>query len=196
MANSVRMPAEWEPHRATWIAWPHHAPDWPGKFAAITWVYAEIVRQLAKSEVVSILVNDAKTEQRVKRVLRKSGAPIARFDFYHVPTDRVWTRDYCPIFVVEPSGEVALTDWHFNGWAKYPNWQRDDAAAATIAQLLGRPIRQVVRHDRRVVLEGGSIDVNGQGLLLTTEECMLSDEQARNPGLSQKKLDKVVGEYD
>src|SRR5439155_895538 len=83
-----------------------------GKFAAITWVYAEIVRQLAKSEVVSILVNDAKTEQRVKRVLRKSGAPIARFDFYHVPTDRVWTRDYCPIFVVEPSGEVALTDWH------------------------------------------------------------------------------------
>jgi agmatine deiminase len=195
MAKSVRMPAEWEPHRATWIAWPHHAPDWPGKFAAIPWVYAEIVRHLVRSESVCILVDDAKSEQRVKRILRKAGVPIAGVDFYQVPTDRVWTRDYSPIFVAEPSGEIALTDWHFNGWAKYPNWQRDDAAAATIAKLLGRPIRQAVIKNRRVVLEGGSIDLNGQGLLLTTEECMLSDEQARNPGLSQKDLEKVLGEF-
>jgi agmatine deiminase len=189
------MPAEWEPHRATWIAWPHHAPDWPGKFAAIPWVYAEIVRHLLRSETVCILVDDAKMEQRVKRVLRKAGAPLARIDFFHVPTDRVWTRDYSPIFVADPSAEITLTDWHFNGWAKYPNWQRDDAAAALIAKLLGRPIRQPTVHGRRVVLEGGSVDVNGQGLLLTTEECMLSDEQARNPGLSQKDLEKVLAEF-
>jgi agmatine deiminase len=189
------MPAEWEPHRATWIAWPHHAPDWPGKFAAIPWVYAEIIRQLVRSETVCILVDDAKTEQRVKRVLRKAGAPLASIDFFHVPTDRVWTRDYCPIFVADPSSDITLTDWHFNGWAKYPNWQRDDAAAALIAQLLGRPIRQPMVHGRRVVLEGGSIDVNGQGLLLTTEECMLSDEQARNPGLTQKDLEQVLAEF-
>jgi agmatine deiminase len=190
-----RMPAEWEPHRATWIAWPHHAPDWPGKFAAIPWVYTEIVRHLLRSETVCILVDDAKMEQRVKRVLRKAGAPLARIDFFHVPTDRVWTRDYSPIFVADPSAEITLTDWHFNGWAKYPNWQRDDAAAALIAKLLGRPIRQPTVHGRRVVLEGGSVDVNGQGLLLTTEECMLSDEQARNPGLSQKDLEKVLAEF-
>jgi agmatine deiminase len=189
------MPAEWEPHRATWLAWPHHAPDWPGKFAAIPWVYSEIIRQLTRSEAVCILVNDAKTEQRVKRILRKAVVPLAKVDFFHVPTDRVWTRDYCPIFVREDAGEITLTDWHFNGWAKYPNWQRDDAAAATIARLLGRPIRQPIVHGRRVVLEGGSIDVNGNGLLLTTEECLLSDEQARNPGLSQAELEKVLAEF-
>ncbi len=120
---------------------------------------------------------------------------MARVDFFHVPTDRVWTRDYCPIFVAESDGTIALTDWHFNGWAKYPNWQRDDAAAATIARLLNRPIRQPMVHGRRVVLEGGSIDVNGQGLLLTTEECLLSDEQARNPGLTQQELENVFAEH-
>lgn len=195
MKNSVRMPAEWEPHRATWIAWPHHAPDWPGKFAAIPWVYSDIVRQLSCCETVCILVDDAKMEQRVKRVLRKAGANLSRVDFFHVPTDRVWTRDYCPIFVAEANGDIVLTDWHFNGWAKYPNWQRDDAAAATIAKLLDRPIRQATLHGRRVVLEGGSIDVNGQGLLLTTEECLLSDEQARNPDVSQSELETVLAEF-
>jgi agmatine deiminase len=112
-----------------------------------------------------------------------------------VPTDRVWTRDYCPIFVVGEKGDLALTDWHFNGWAKYPNWQRDDAVAGRVAELLGRAIRQPVVKGKRVVLEGGSIDVNGQGLLLTTEECLLGTEQARNPDLTQNALEKLFCEF-
>ncbi|HEY1377631.1 MAG TPA: agmatine deiminase family protein [Gemmataceae bacterium] len=192
--TTYRMPAEWEPHRATWLAWPHHAADWPGKFAAIPWVYAEIVRHLTQCETVCLLVADGKMEQRARRVLRKAGVSLGRVEFYHVPTDRVWTRDYCPLFVVGPSGDVALTDWHFNGWAKYPNWQRDDAASRRVADLLGRPIRQPTVHGRRVVLEGGSIDVNGRGLLLTTEECLLSPVQARNPGLTQAELEAVLAE--
>jgi agmatine deiminase len=188
------MPAEWEPHRATWLAWPHHAADWPGKFAAIPWVYAEIVRHLARSETVCILVVDEKMQRRARRVLQKAGVSLGRVEFYQVPTDRVWTRDYCPIFVVDDAGDVALTDWHFNGWAKYPNWQRDDAVSRRVADLLGRPIRQPTVRGQRVVLEGGSIDVNGRGLLLTTEECLLSPVQARNPGLSQSKLESVLCE--
>jgi agmatine deiminase len=188
------MPAEWEPHRATWLAWPHHAADWPGKFAAIPWVYAEIIRHLTQSETVCLLVGDERIQQRVRRVLRKTGVNLGRVDFFQVPTDRVWTRDYCPLFVVNPSGDVALTDWHFNGWAKYPNWKRDDAVSRRVAELLGRPIRQPMVRNKRVVLEGGSIDVNGQGLLLTTEECLLSPVQARNPGLSQAEIEKVLCE--
>jgi agmatine deiminase len=193
--TAYRMPAEWEPHRATWIAWPHHAADWPGKFAAIPWVYAEIVRHLARSETVCLLVSDGRMEQRVRRILRKVGVNLGRVEFYHVPTDRVWTRDYCPLFVVNAAGAVALTDWHFNGWAKYPNWQRDDAVAGRVAELLGRPIRQPVLGGRRVVLEGGGIDVNGRGLLLTTEECLLSPVQARNPGVTQEQIERVLCEY-
>jgi agmatine deiminase len=193
--KGYRMPAEWEPHRATWVAWPHHAADWPGKFAAIPWVYAEIVRHLAHGETVCVLVADDKMRERAKRHLRRAGVNLGRVEFYPVPTDRVWTRDYCPLFVVNAGGDVALTDWHFNGWAKYPNWQRDDAASATVAGLLGRPIHQPVVNGRRVVLEGGSIDVNGKGLLLTTEECLLSPVQARNPGLSQEDLERVLREF-
>jgi agmatine deiminase len=193
-STAYRMPAEWEPHRATWLAWPHHAADWPGKFAAIPWVYAEIVRHLAHSETVCILVADDKMQQRARRVLQKAGVSLARVEFYQVPTDRVWTRDYCPLFVVDAVGDVALTDWHFNGWAKYPNWQRDDAVSRRVAELLGRSIRQPTVGGKRVVLEGGSIDVNGAGLLLTTEECLLSPVQARNPGLSQEQLEAVLCE--
>jgi agmatine deiminase len=191
--SPFRMPAEWEPHRATWLAWPHHAADWPGKFAAIPWVYAEIVRHLTHCETVCILVADEKMQRRARRVLQKAGVNLSRVEFYHIPTDRVWTRDYCPLFVVNSTGELALTDWHFNGWAKYPNWQRDDAVSRRVAELLGRPIRQPMVRNKRVVLEGGSIDVNGRGLLLTTEECLLSPVQARNPGLSQGQIEAVLG---
>src|SRR5581483_11864539 len=112
-----RMPAEWEPHEATWIAWPHRRDDWPGKFSPIPWVYAAIVFHLAQSEIVRILVADAAVERRVKSVLRKRGADLGRVEFFHAPTDHVWTRDYAPIFVRSHSGEVAVTDWHFNAWA-------------------------------------------------------------------------------
>src|SRR5438270_822709 len=122
-----RMPAEWEPHEATWIAWPHNRHDWPGKFAAIPWVYAEIVRQLHFAERVRIIVNDARAEARVRSILGKAKIDLKQVDFYRFATDRVWTRDSGPIFVTNGQGEIAITDWKFNAWAKYDNWHKDDA---------------------------------------------------------------------
>jgi len=188
-ALGFRMPAEWEPHAATWLAWPHERRDWPGKLTTIPWVYAEVVRHLVGGERVRILVRDARTERAAQRVLRRAGVDPTRVDFYRVPTDRSWTRDFCPLFV-RRDGEVALTNWKFNGWAKYPNWRRDDAVPDRLARLLGRRQWKL-----DVVLEGGSIDVNGCGTLLTTEECLLSPIQTRNPRLSRAELEAVLGRH-
>jgi agmatine deiminase len=190
-----RMPAEWEPHEATWIAWPHQRSDWPGKFPAIPWVYAEIVRHLHRSENIHILVNDDRAERRARRTLEQCGIDLARLRFFPFPTDRVWARDYGPIFVVAGDGSRGITDWMFNAWAKYPNWQRDNAVPYQVHAALGGPYWQVRVGERPVVLEGGSIDVNGQGLLLTTEECLLSPVQARNDWLSRAELEKVLADY-
>jgi agmatine deiminase len=190
-----RMPAEWEPHEATWLAWPHHRPDWPGKFMPIPWVYAEIIRHLHRGERVRLLVNDAAADKRARRILGQAGIDLARVDFYRIATDRVWTRDFGPLFVTSDTGELALTDWHFNAWAKYPNWQRDDAVPEQIQTALQLRAWQPQARRRRVVLEGGSIDVDGQGLLLTTEECLLSPVQQRNPGLDRADLEKLFADY-
>src|SRR5262249_51226400 len=118
-ALGFRMPAEWEPHEATWIAWPHEARDWPGQVGPIPWVYGEVVRHLASGERVRILVADAAAQAGARRLLARVGADLARVDFYRAPTDRSWTRDYCPLFVTDGQGQVAITNWRFNGWAKY-----------------------------------------------------------------------------
>ena len=190
-----RMPAEWEPHEATWIAWPHRRDDWPGKFASIPWVYAEIVYHLAQSETVRILVNNLAAERRAKGVLRKRGVDLERVEFFHAPTDRVWTRDFAPLFVRNEQGEVAATDWRFNAWAKYADWENDDAVPSQVAAKFRLRSWQPDWKGKRVVLEGGSIDVNGAGLMLTTEECLLSPVQARNPDLSRADLERVLGDY-
>jgi len=185
-----RMPAEWEPHVATWLAWPHERRDWPGKFAAIPLVYAEVVRHLVRGERVRLLVDDAAMERSARRLLTRSGVDLGRVDFFRIPTDRSWTRDYCPLFVRrDTDGDVALTNWRFNAWAKYPNWRRDDAAAGRIARRLGRREWKL-----DVVLEGGAIDVNGRGTLLATEECLLSAEQCRNPRLTRADLERALGD--
>ena len=186
-----RMPAEWEPHAATWIAWPHEQSDWPGKFAPIPWLYGEIVRWLARVERVRILVANADAEQPVRRILRKCHADLNAVDFFHHPTNRSWTRDFCPLFVKnERSGEVAVTGWKFNGWAKYDNYALDSDVPGAIAARDGR-----TRFEPGLVLEGGSIDVNGAGKLLTTEECLLSDVQARNPGVSRRAIERALAGY-
>ena len=134
-ARGFRIPAEWEPHEATWIAWPHNAEDWPGKFQPIPWVYADIVRHLHTGEKVHILVNDAGAEKRARSVLSKSAVDLRQVRFFHIPTDRVWTRDSGPIFVKNLEGEVGTVDWRFNAWAKYDNWQRDDAVPANCSAI-------------------------------------------------------------
>jgi agmatine deiminase len=185
-----RMPAEWEPHEATWIAWPHNRDDWPGRFAPIPWVYAEIVRRLACVERVRIIVSDKDQEQGARRILKKVGADLDAVQFFAYPTDRVWTRDYGPIFVRNARAEVAITNWRFNGWAKYENWKRDNAIPACLARRLKMRAWQP-----DFVLEGGSIDVNGRGLLLATEECLLSAVQARNPGRSRAEIEQALRDY-
>jgi agmatine deiminase len=190
-----RMPAEWEPHEATWIAWPHNKSDWPGKFAPIPWVYGDIVKHLHTGEFVHILVNDAAHEKRARGVLKKVGVDFERFRFFRIRTDRVWTRDSGPIFLTNQSGQVAMTDWRFNAWAKYDNWKNDDQVPARINERLRFKRWQPMCKGKRVVLEGGSIDVNGEGLLLTTEECLLSPIQARNPHLSRPEIEQSLGDY-
>jgi agmatine deiminase len=195
-----RMPAEWERHEATWLAWPHNREDWPGKFHAIPWLYAEIVRLLSAREWVDILVDDAKAERRASGILERAGAHLDRVSFHQWPTDRVWTRDSGPIFVRNEEGKVGITNWHFNAWAKYPDWHLDDQLPGRVAELLGLPewqpaVELADRSVRRLVLEGGSIDTNGQGILLTTEECLLSEVQQRNPGVSREMLERALHDF-
>jgi agmatine deiminase len=184
------MPAEWKPHAATWLAWPHEKSDWPGKFEPIPWLYGEIVRHLARVERVCILVENADAEQRARRILNKCHADLAAVEFYHQPTNRSWTRDFCPLFITNRKGEVAVTHWKFNGWAKYDNYQLDAAVPPAIASRL-----HMTRWEPGLVLEGGAIDVNGAGKLLATEECLLSPVQARNPGVSRRQMERALADY-
>ncbi|MGH9629192.1 MAG: agmatine deiminase family protein [Bryobacteraceae bacterium] len=195
MPGEYRMPAEWEPHEGTWIAWPHERSDWPWKFDSIPWVYCEIVKRLAVSERVHILVLNEEVRSAAECALRMTGVEMTAIEFLECPTNRSWTRDYCPIFVKDRAQQVIITNWQFNGWAKYDDWQIDDAVTSRISGHLGLPEVQPSINGRRLVLEGGSIDVNGRGTLLTTEECLLSPVQARNPGVTRSQLERVFAEY-
>jgi agmatine deiminase len=238
-ATTFRMPAEWEPHEATWLGWPHELTDWPGKFSPIPWAFAEIVRVLAAVERVFLIVEDRVAETRAKAVLDKAGAPPDAITFFHIPTDRGWMRDSGPIAVAvspndergsEPSswpaaagptrnsppdqGGVVLADqrsigfrnesaavgsvllnFEFNGWAKYGDHKRDARVAAMANRKLQRLLVLPEHKKRRVVLEGGAIDVNGRGTLLTTEECLLSEVQSRNPGYTKFDYAQVFKKY-
>lgn len=245
------MPAEWEPHAATWLAWPHNRGDWPGKFEPIPWVYAEIIRNLAKHERVELIVNSAAAARQARKVLERADALSNNIRFHRWRTDRVWLRDSGCIFVkaqpgpappdsrgrlsshenregqeftradqrvkkssaLAPEGLLALK-FRFNAWAKYSNWRNDDKIGSLMAQAAVRPLQKSrrVHHTRnskmrhsheihpisggkRIVLEGGSIDVNGAGTILTTEECLLSKVQERNPHMARVHYEKAFADY-
>lgn len=185
--GAVRWPAEWERHDATWIAWPHHEPDWPGKFGPIPWVYAEIVRVLAEHERVHILVHDEQTEEAAWHCLRMHEVRQSRIHLHLCPTDRVWLRDSAPTMVHDAAGQVHCVNWDFNAWAKYDNYARDREIGAFIADHTGLPRTEPQRADGkgRVVLEGGGIETDGRGTMVVTEEWLLSDVQVRNPGMGR-----------
>ena len=190
------MPAEWEPHAATWIAWPHNTTDWPGRFGPIPWVFGEMIRRIAPRERVRLLVNE-RTEGQARRVLTALAVDLQQIDFLRVPTDRGWTRDTGPIFVrrAGPPAETAIARFRFNAWAKYPEWRKDDKIPERAAKRFGYPLHAIRAGDRDVVLEGGSIDVNGLGTLITTEECLLDPEvQTRNPGLDRAEIETALRE--
>ena len=214
-----RMPAEWEPHAATWLAWPHYKLDWPGKFEPIPWVFAEIIRYLSRDERVELIVKDAAAEKSARKTLQRAHAFNENVRFHRWPTDRIWTRDSGCAFVFEDesarartpvpplkdegggtgfparAAQLASVKWQFNAWAKYPNWKRDDKIGSLMAKAAGADEIQAIFGKKRVVLEGGAIEVNGQGTLLTTEECLLSRVQQRNPGMKKHDYVKVFAEY-
>jgi agmatine deiminase len=208
-ALGYRMPAEWEPHEATWVAWPHNPCDWPGKFRPIPWVYTEIVRLLATAEPVRVVVPGKRAERDARGRLERAGADLDRVEFFHARTDRSWLRDTMPSLVVrpvrpeEPGAELsplAAVEWKFNAWAKYDDYARDARLPREVARHLGltrwKPRAEVGEDRPRIVLEGGAIEVNGRGSLLTTEECLLHAEiQARNPGLAREALERVFAQY-
>jgi len=206
LSLDFRMPAEWERHEATWMAWPHYRGDWPGKFEPIPWVYAEIIRHLSRRERVELIVNDAASEKRARKTLTQANALNKNVRFHRWPTDRVWTRDSGCTFVecgagalaretVAPESDLCAITWRFNAWAKYSNYRHDEKIGSLMAKTAkARPI-QPVFGKHRVVLEGGSIDVNGQGTLLTTEECLLSKVQQRNPGMSRSDYEQRFAQY-
>ncbi len=198
-----RLAAEWAPRSSTWIAWPHERSDWPGKFSPVHWVFAEVVRILSEHEQVNILVNDSHIEDRVIDRLVKSGVDLTYVLFHLIETDRGWLRDTGPMIVQadskagldSPAAPRALT-WNFNGWAKYENHKRDARIAESIADRLQieRSAPDYMFEGRRIrfTLEGGAIDVDGLGTLLTTEECLLSPIQERNPGLDRSAVERIL----
>jgi agmatine deiminase len=196
------MPAEWSAHRATWLAWPHHASDWPGKLSSIHWVYVELVRHLSVGERVAMVFQTPADERRAMSRLIRSGVDAARVECYQFPTDRSWVRDSGGTFIHAPTqdaaSEVTLIDWRFNGWAKYDNWYLDDRLPGRIAttRRLPRVVPRAQGLTRPVVLEGGAIDVNGRGAALATEQCLLDDTiQVRNPRLGRPGLERALRDY-
>jgi agmatine deiminase len=196
------MPAEWEPHAATWLAWPHNTGDWPGKFEIIPWVYGEMMRKISAGENIRLIVRHKKDEQFARHVFKQVGGDLRKIQFVFHPTNRGWTRDTGPIFVKKgragsplPAGrrarsdapyqkdEIAIVHFHFNGWAKYDNWRKDTKVPETAARLLGKKLFHAECNGKPFVIEGGGIELNGRGTLISTEECYLDPKiQVGNPG--------------
>ena len=212
--ESFRMPAEWEPHAATWLAWPHYQGDWPGKFEPISWVYAEIIRNLARHERVELIVNNTSAARKARRVLERAGALSPNIRFHHWPTNRVWLRDSGCIFLKESRnpGEIHVgtatfarpgpearpspaLKFRFNAWAKYSNWRLDEKIGSLMAKATHAHEVRPESLGERIVLEGGSIDVNGTGTILATEECLLSKQQERNPRMTRVHYEKAFADY-
>ncbi len=190
--SAFRMPAEWEPHRGTWLSWPHKEASWPGKFAAVPGIFARMVRLLADREEVHINVAGPAMEAEVRRFLASQGAGSGSVFFHHNPTNDAWCRDHGPIFVQRQSNgkvEELILDWDYNAWGgKYPPYDLDDVIPTRIGQEYGIPV-----HHPGMVLEAGSIEVNGRGTLLTTEACLLNPN--RNPQLGRDDIEARLRQH-
>ncbi len=191
-ALGYRMPAEWEPHEATWLSWPHKEASWPGKFEPVPAVFAGLTKRLTASELVRINVADEDFAERVRVELRKARVDLSRVSFHFNPTNDAWCRDHGPMYVVrERDGqrERAINDWGYNAWGnKYPPYDLDDVVPTRIAREFNEPL-----FTPNIVMEGGSLDVNGKGTLLTTESCLLNPN--RNPHLTKAQIEQYLRDY-
>lgn len=193
------MPAEWEKHEATWLAWPHNERDWPDKIETVRWIYGEIVRKIAPGENVRILVRNNTEARTAGILLQRAGVAPDRVNFILHPTNRGWMRDSGPVFVRSKRGRkisTAIVHFHFNAWAKYDDWQKDTKVPDMAAKLLGKPLYHAEYNQRKFIIEGGGIEVNGCGSLLTTEECYLDPAiQVRNPGMSRADYEAAFNHW-
>ena len=196
--SNFRMPAEWERQESTLIAWPHNKNDWPGRFENIPDVFAQIISQISKVQKVKILIQHNLVKKNIYPLLRKYKAKLKNIIFITIKTDRVWTRDSGPIYVVNKNKKILL-DWKFNAWAKYNNYKYDNAINKKLNKIknleLIKPKFKIQKKFKDIVLEGGSIDVNGKGTIITTKECLLSKVQQRNPGLKKKDIESIFNKY-
>jgi agmatine deiminase len=200
-ALGFSIPAEWDRHEATWLGWPHNPTDWPDKLDTVRWVYGEMVRKISAGERVRLLVDGSASERQARGFLSKAGCDLRKVHFVKHRTNRGWMRDSGPIFVRKPQpgkqrDETAIVHFHFNAWAKYDDWQQDRRVPEMASKLLGKRLFNAQCRGRDFVIEGGGIELNGQGTVLTTEECYLDPKvQVRNPGLGRKDYEQTFKEY-
>ncbi|EDL57427.1 agmatine deiminase family protein [Gimesia maris] len=191
-----RLPAEWEPQQTTLLCFPHNGNDWPGKYEVIKWAFVEIIRKVAEFERVLLVVKDGELQQKVDGMLQQAHANTKQVKYILQNTNRNWMRDSGPIVVQRSDGKREALQFRFNGWAKYPNHRLDWQVPSAVAKSLKVPVTEVCYQGRPVVLEGGAIEVNGRGTLITTEECLLDQKtQVRNPGFTKEDYAAIFNEY-
>ena len=193
--TQYRMPAEWETQARIWFSWPHNKADWPGKFAPIPYVFAEMVRIISATQRVGLLVKNAAAKDAAKTLLREAHANLKNVDFLETPTNRGWMRDCGPIWVRDGKNKLTALDWKFNAWAKYPNWRKDNAVPPAVATFTKHATLTPMHKGKPVVLEGGGVEVDGAGSIIVTEEWLLSDSQVRNPGFTREDYESVFAHY-
>jgi len=189
------MPAEWERQQSTLMGWPNNKNDWPGKFDNIPRIFAKIISNITKSQQVNLLINNHKSKSIIKKLLRKNNARIRNVKFIICETDRVWMRDTGPIFIKDKKNQNILLNWEFNGWAKYKNYRADNRVNLRIKNHYKGTVVNPKFNKKSIVLEGGAIDVNGKGLMLTTKECLLSKIQQRNSFLKEKDYNFIFKKF-
>jgi len=189
-SQGYRWPAEWEPHRATWLSWPHSIETWPDGLPAVHAAFGAMVAALAPHETVEIGVGDEALEETARAAIRAAGwDPDRNVRFHRWPTTDAWCRDHGPIFVRRADGAKAICDFRFDNWGrKYPGWELDDEVPRHVEKVLGLP-----RFASEVVLEGGGIDGDGQGTVLTTESCLLNPN--RGPGRTRERMERLLADY-
>ena len=198
--EGFRMPGEWEVQKSVWIVWPYNKEDWPGLFTNIPNVISKIVSNLSVNQKVNLIIKSRKDKIKVKKILKKFRNNLSNIKFYSIPTNRIWIRDTGPIFLInDKTGDKIILNFKFNGWSKYKDYQKDNKINNKIVKLIKikkiDPTIKIKNKLKRIVLEGGAIDVNGKGSVILTRECLLSKVQERNPGVSKLKLENSLRKY-
>jgi agmatine deiminase len=189
-SDGYRMPAEWEPHKGTWLTWPHNPETWPGQnMDQVESDYLQIVKAIAQGEQAHILVQDKHAEKDINNKLQANGINMSQVFLYDIPTNDSWIRDYGPNFLVcDEERKVAITDWDFDSWGRKYKWELDDLVSSIIAEQLELP-----KFKPEIVLEGGAIEVNGLGTCLTTDSCVLNPN--RNDGIRRERMEEFLNNY-